>query len=77
MIGQAFRFLREHNEGVLATVSGDRPQTRAFQAQGRQVQQLKKFQSYCGAGLGIGQGVVVVRQAVAAGLADGVELVVG
>ena len=32
MIGQAFQFLRKHNEGVLATVSGDRPQTRAFQA---------------------------------------------
>ncbi len=32
MIEQAFQFLREHNEGVLATVSGDRPQTRAFQA---------------------------------------------
>lgn len=32
MIDQAFQFLREHNEGVLATVSGDRPQTRAFQA---------------------------------------------
>ena len=24
--------MRQHNEGVLATVSGDRPQTRAFQA---------------------------------------------
>lgn len=32
MIEQAFQFLRQHNEGVLATVSGDRPQTRAFQA---------------------------------------------
>ena len=32
MIDQAFQFLREHNESVLATVSGDRPQTRAFQA---------------------------------------------
>lgn len=31
MIEQAFNFLREHNEGVLATVSYDRPQTRAFQ----------------------------------------------
>ena len=28
MIEQAFNFLREHNEGVLATVSYDRPQTR-------------------------------------------------
>ena len=32
MIEQAFQFLRQHNEGVLATVSGNRPQTRAFQA---------------------------------------------
>ena len=32
MIEQAFQFLRQHNEGVLATISGDRPQTRAFQA---------------------------------------------
>lgn len=32
MTEQAFQFLRQHNEGVLATVSGDRPQTRAFQA---------------------------------------------
>ena len=32
MIEQAFQFLREHNEGVLATVSGNHPQTRAFQA---------------------------------------------
>lgn len=31
MIEQAFNFLSEHNEGVLATVSYDRPQTRAFQ----------------------------------------------
>jgi len=32
MIEQAFQFLRQHNEGVLATVSGNHPQTRAFQA---------------------------------------------
>ena len=32
MIEQAFQFLRKHNEGVLATVSGNHPQTRAFQA---------------------------------------------
>ncbi len=32
MIEQAFQVLREHNEGVLATVSGNHPQTRAFQA---------------------------------------------
>ena len=31
MIEQAFQFLREHNEGVLATVADGKPQTRAFQ----------------------------------------------
>ena len=38
---------------------------------------LQNLQRYRRAGLGVGQGVVVVCQAVAAGLADGVELVVG
>ena len=31
MIQQAIDFLREHPEGVLATVSDNRPQTRVFQ----------------------------------------------
>ena len=31
MIQQAIEFLREHPEGVLATVSNNRPQTRVFQ----------------------------------------------
>ncbi len=31
MIQQAIEFLREHPEGVLATVSDNRPQTRVFQ----------------------------------------------
>ena len=30
-IGQAFQFLRDHNEGVLATVADGKPQTRVFQ----------------------------------------------
>jgi len=31
MIEQSFQFLRENNEGILATVADDKPQTRAFQ----------------------------------------------